>query len=304
MKLAIVGAAGSIGSPSAFYIAQRNIVDKIIMIDPNQKLLKNHAMDMTQAVLEVSDSEISIGDYKDLGGADIIVLSAAQPAAAVTSRNAWLKGNLELLRDVTGEIKKYARDKVMVVVTNPVDICTYYVYKQLGWSRDKIIGFNVNDSVRVRWALHKTTGLEYKKLDGLCIGEHGACQVPLFSQVTYAGQPLELTEEVRAATRKAVRDWTTEFLELADARTTGWLCCITLSDVIADLVNGSKKPIVSTTPLEGEYRERDICLGVPVMLGPTGIREIVDLPISAEERAQFHEAADNVRRVIRAAGLQ
>ncbi|MDR1242210.1 MAG: hypothetical protein LBM00_05440 [Deltaproteobacteria bacterium] len=304
MKLAIVGAAGSIGAPTAFYIAQRNIVDKIVLIDPNQKLLKNHAMDMTQAVLEVSDSEISTGDYKDLAGVDIIILSAAQPAAAVTSRNAWLKGNLELLRDVTGEIKKHVRDKVIIVVTNPVDICTYYVYKQLGWSRNKIVGFNVNDSVRVRWALHKTTGLDYKKLDGLCIGEHGMYQVPLFSQVTYEGKPLAITDEVRAATNKAIHDWTTEFLELADARTTGWLCCITLSDLVADLVKGSSKPIVSTTPLEGEYRERDICLGVPVMLGPTGIQEIVSLPISAEERMQFHEAAENVRRVIRDAGLQ
>jgi malate dehydrogenase len=303
MKLAIVGAAGSIGSPTAFYTAQRNIVEEIILIDPNQKLLKNHAMDMEQAVLEVSSTKISIGDYKDLAGVDIIMMSAAQPSSVVTSRNLWLKGNLELLKDITGEIKRHANNKVFIMVTNPVDICTYYVYKELGWDRSKFVGFSVNDSVRVRWALHKTTGLDYKKLDTLCIGEHGSHQVPLFSQVTYAGEPLAISEEVKATTRKAIEDWTAEFLELADARTTGWLCCLTLSDLVAEIVQGSKKPIVSTTPLEGEYREQDVSLGVPVMLGPEGIREIVSLPVSADELAQFHEAANRVRGLIREAGL-
>ena len=97
MKRTIIGAAGSIGAPTAFYTALRNVVGEIKMIDPNAKLLKNHVMDMEQAVREKSDTRITAADYSDLGDCDILMITAAKPSSNVKSREEWMTGNLQLL---------------------------------------------------------------------------------------------------------------------------------------------------------------------------------------------------------------
>ena len=305
MKAAILGAAGSVGAPTAFYTAQRNILEEIVLIDPKEKLLKNHTMDMAQAVQEApSDTQVRVGAYKDLAGVDIIVVAAAEPAPITSSRDAWLQNNLKMLDEICAQIKKYANNQIIITVTNPADVCNYYIYKKLNWDRKKIVGFCLNDSMRIRWALHKATGLDFNKLDCFCMGEHGVMQVPIYSLAKYDGQPFTVSEEIKIGAKKASDDWVDEFLKIADVRTTGWLCCITISKLIAAIIKGGPEVLPVTTPLDGEYGEKNVCLGVPVLLGPEGIRRIVDLPITAEEKSQFHAAAEKVRGLIKSTGLQ
>lgn len=303
MKLAIIGAAGSIGAPTAFYTGLLGVVDEIKMIDPNTKAVKNHVLDMSQAVLARSNTKITVADYPDLGDCDIILLGAAKPQTQASSRDDWLAGNLQLLSKIQEDIAKYAHNKIIICATNPTDVFTYYLLKKLGWDKNKLMGFCINDSVRIAWGLSNVLGLEYSKFETLSIGEHGAHQVPLWSQVKYDGKPMEVALDVREKVVKAISDWTTEILAIADIRSSGWLSCVTLAQMVSDIVKGSKRPIPVTTFLDGEYGQKDICLGVPTLLGPNGVEKIVELDINADEKQQFNNAADKVRSLMKGAGL-
>ncbi|MDL2307197.1 hypothetical protein LJC48_04105 [Desulfovibrio sp. OttesenSCG-928-C06] len=304
MKLAIIGAAGSIGAPTAFYTALQNVVDEIKMVDPNKDLLKNHVMDMDQAVIEASNTKVVAADYSDLGDCDIFMIVAAKPAKVAASRDEWLADNLGLLKFIQADIKKYAHNKPIICATNPSDVCTYYLYRELGWDRNKIIGFCVNDGVRVKWALSHLMNLDYKKLDAMCIGEHGIMQVPLWDHVTYDGKPLTIPADIRKAAPEMIENWLQEFLPVASTRTTGWLSAISLASLVRDIAQGSKRPIAVTTPLDGEYGQKGICLGVPAILGPNGVEKIVELDLAQEQKDQMNAAAAKVRGLIEASGIK
>ena len=254
-------------------------------------------------MLQKSDIWMTTAAYSHLGDCDILMITAARPSSNVSSSDEWMTSNLQLLSRIQQDIGKYASNKILISATNPSDVCTYYHYKNLGWDRSKIIGFCVNDSVRVRWALSIVMGLDYKEIDALCIGEHGPKQVPLWDKVTYRGKPLEVPVELREKAYQTIDAWTTEFLTIADARTTGWLSCISLSQLVADIAQGSKRPISVTTPLDGEYGQKGICLGVPAILGPNGVEKIVEMELSPSESADFQEAATKVRGLLKDAGI-
>lgn len=304
MKLAIIGAAGSIGAPSAYRIAMDNLFEEIKLVDIRRDLLKNHVMDMSQAVIEASDTKVTFAEYDEIGDCDIFMNVAAAPAGNVSSRDEWLAANLETLRDIHRELKKVAHNKVLINATNPSDVCAWFHYKHLGWDRGKIIGFCVNDSIRIKWALRQLMGLDYRKLDCLCIGEHGVKQVPLWGSVTYDGHRLEVPPEIRARAVRAVNDWTADYLTVCAERTSGWLSALGMLELVRGLVKGDpQRPIAVTTPLAGEYGEKDVCLGVPAILSPKGVERIVEWPLDEEEKRQYHEAAEKVRGLIREAGI-
>ncbi len=195
------------------------------------------------------------------------------------------------------------RDKLLINATNPSDVCTYFHYKQLGWDRKKIIGFCVNDSIRIKWGLHQIMGLDYRKLDCLCIGEHGVRQVPLWGSVSYDGEPLAVPREVREEVVRAINDWTLEYLGVCESRTSGWLSALGMLELVRAVVRADpEKPISVTTFLDGEYGETDVCLGVPAIVSPDGVEKIVEWPLDDAEKRQYREAADKVRGLIRDAG--
>lgn len=304
MKLAIIGAAGSIGAPTAYRIAMDNLFEEIKMVDIRRDLLKNHVMDMSQAVIEKSDTKVTFAEYDEIGDCDIFINVAAAPAGNVRSRDEWLPANLATLRDIHKELKKVAHNKLFINATNPSDVCTYFHYKQLGWDRGKIIGFCVNDSIRIKWGLHQIMGLDYRKLDCLCIGEHGVKQVPLWGSVTYDGEPLAVPRETREQVVTAINDWTLEYLGVCESRTTGWLSSLGMLELVRAVVKADPaKPIGVTTFLDGEYGETGVCLGVPAIVGPEGVIKIVEWPLDDEEKRQYGEAAEKVRGLIRDAGI-
>lgn len=303
MKLAIIGAAGSIGAPIAYRIATENLFEEIKMVDIRRDLLKNHVMDMAQAVVEKSDTKVSLAEYDAIGDCDIFVNVAAAPASNVSSRDEWLAGNLKMLEGMHANLKKVVHNKVLINATNPSDVCTYYHYKHLGWDRKKIIGFCVNDSIRIKLGLNQLMGLEYKKLDCLCVGEHGIKQVPLWGSVTYDGEPVNVPLDIREKIMKGIHDWTAEYLTVCEGRTSGWLSSVGMTELVTAVVKGNNKPIAVTTPLEGEYGQRGVCLGVPAFLSPDGVEEIVEWPLDENEQRQYAEAADKVRGLIKDAGV-
>jgi len=319
-KVAFIGGAGTVGSSAAFRVATLGIASEIVLIDARPNLAMSHVMDLEQAVAEISDSRIVGGDWTDLAGCDLVVLSASLPERNVASRDEYLAGNLEIVRSAAGHLAA-CPEAVVVVATNPVDVFTYVLAELAGGAPSRFVGYSYNDTLRFRWALARTLRVAMADVDALVLGEHGDMQVPLFDLVSVKGVPVGLNEQQRQEVETATRTWFSTYQGLNAGRTSGWTSAMGIAGLVAAIAGSADSaggagalavaaPDAAGAPaavrgllpcsavLHGEYGLSGISLGVPVVLGPDGVRQIVEVPLTPVERSQLHAAADKVRGLI------
>jgi malate dehydrogenase len=252
-------------------------------------------MDLEQGIAEYSNTEIKLGHWEDLKQTDIILITASVPEMNVQSRIEYLSSNLEIIKSVCSNIKKYSSNSIIINATNPVDIINLAIWKFTNFDRNKIIGFSRNDTLRFRWAIARVLGINIKDVSAICIGEHGEKQVPLFSKIEIAGRRYELTEEEKNRVNYEINNWFLKYQSLKSGRTSGWTSSLGLSEVIKCIVTSSETIVPCSAILEGEYGLYDVSIGVPTKLGINGIREIIELPLNEEEYYKFVDAAQKVQ---------
>jgi malate dehydrogenase len=331
-KVAFIGGAGTVGSSAAFRLATLDIASEIVLIDARPNVAMSHVLDLEQAVAEISGTRIVGGDWADVAGCDIVVLSASLPERNVASRDEYLAGNLDIVRKVAGHLAA-CPEAVVIVATNPVDVFTFLLARLAGGAPGRFVGYSYNDTLRFRWALARTYDVTVADVDALVLGEHGDMQVPLFDRVSVKGAPVRLAEQQRQEVEAATRAWFSNYQSLGAGRTSGWTSAIGIGRLVAALADragstggegAAGDPAAAATAvgdpartanagggllpcsavLHGEYGLSEVSLGVPVVLGPGGIRQIVEFPLTPLEWGRLHAAAEKVRGLIdRASGL-
>ncbi len=271
MKLGVVGGAGLLGSTSAFLAGMKGYLDEIKIIDIKENLAKSHVLDMGQAIFSASGTVVSYGEYKDLADCGIILISASIPERQVADRMEYLRDNIKIVKPICEQIKANCNEAVIINATNPVDIFNYIIWKILGWDRKKILGFNGNDTYRLKWAAAEVTKKDIKKIDGFCIGEHGNGQVNLYDQMTFEDLPLNLSAEEIKNIEDMTSNFFTAFQSLNSGRTSGWTSSINIEELIEAVATNSGKVIECSSVLLGEYGYNGVSFGVPVSVGSEGI---------------------------------
>ncbi len=303
------------GSSAAFRLATLDIASEIVLIDARPNLAMSHVMDLEQAVAEISGSRIVGGDWADVAGCDLVVLSASLPERNVASRDEYLAGNLDIVRRAAEHLTT-CPEAVVVVATNPVDVFTYVLAGLAGGAPSRFVGYSYNDTLRFRWALARTLDVAMADVDALVVGEHGEMQVPLFDLVNIKGVPVALTAKQRREVETATRTWFSTYQSLNAGRTSGWTSAMGIARLVGALAGradsassaataGDSAPVggvVGLLPcsaiLQGEYGLSGVSLGVPVVLGPGGVRQIVEVPLTPVERSELHAAGEKVRGLI------
>ncbi|MBW1861838.1 MAG: hypothetical protein JRJ02_05635, partial [Deltaproteobacteria bacterium] len=284
MKISIIGAAGSIGAPAAFCIGENQLADTIAMIDLPGDGLDCHAYDLATGV-SCKDIKVVSGGLELLEGSSIVMMTAAIPMQRVSSRQDMLSANLSLTVEVAQSIRQYCPDAILIQVSNPIEPLAYATYQIAGLKKEKIIGYTINDTFRLRMLLAKGLKTEASKVEAIVIGEHGATQVPLFSQVKVAGNPVEISQEAKqrffAETPEIYKKL--EYFREKTGRTAGWTSAIGITNIVRAIVTDSREVLPCSTILQGEYGMTDVCLGVPAIIGAGGIERIIELPLNPEE---------------------
>lgn len=271
MKLGVIGGAGLLGSTSAFLAGMKGYLEEIKLVDIKENLAKNHVMDMGQAIYPYSGTKITFAEYKDLSDCGVILISASIPERKVSDRMEYLRDNMKIIKPICQNIKDFCKDAVIINATNPVDIFNYIIWKLVGCDRKKILGFNGNDTFRLKWAVSNVTGKGFSSLDGFCIGEHGNGQLNLYEQMTCGGKPLCLSQKEIAEVEEITSNFFAKFQALDSGRTSGWCSSINIEELIEAVATDSGKTIVCSSVLEGEYGYSKISFGVPVSVGSEGI---------------------------------
>jgi malate dehydrogenase len=295
MKVVIVGGGGGVGASVAFNLLLRDEPFDCVLLDVREEMAVSHAMDLEQVVAQGASGSVRVGDDGDYAGADVVVMCAAEPLGLDPSRHVYLRGNAAILRSVSAAMGTAGFDGVLVVVTNPVDpLCTLAV-RELGLDRRRVIGYSLNDSLRLRTAIAAGSGIPPAELDAWMIGEHGDASVALFDRVTRWGKRVELDAEARGAARAWVGDWYRRHVSLDSGRSSTWTSGVGVAGMVAALAGPPNGLWPASVVLEGEYGIDAVALSVPVELGPGGVARVHELELAPDEREGLLRAAEVVR---------
>lgn len=298
--ITIIG-SGKVGGDAALFSALKRLDDKILLLDVVNGLPQGEAMDINHMLSEQGiDVEIKgSNDFADMQGSKIVVVVAGSGRKPGMTRMDLLKINAGVVKSVVENIKKYAKDSMIIPVTNPLDPMAYVTYKASGFEKNRVFGMGgMLDLSRFRQFIHEATGHSRDSIRALVIGEHGENMLPLprFSSVSgiplSAFLPKEKLDELILNTKQVAA----KVIELKGA--TVHAPGNAISAMIESIVRDRKQVIPVATYLDGEYGHSDVTIGVPAVIGKNGVEKIVELDLNAEEKAAFDAGVKNVKDAI------
>ena len=285
MKLGFIG-SGRIGSTTAFACLLGLDLDKIVLVDVLKDLAVGEAMDLQHAAVGVGkDTEIVGGkDYRLLGGSDLIVVSAGIARKPGMSRLDLASKNCEIIRQVARNIVKNCLDSKIIVVTNPMDVMTYIMWKETGKSRNEVFGMgNMLDSIRL-WDRLNATGIKFDK--AWVIGEHGDS---MFIPRSIAKVKGEVDWDLVI---KGVRKIAAEIIRRKGATVFG--PAVAIYRMVRAVLEDRKEEIPTSMVLNGEYGIKNVAIGVPAILGKNGA-EVLEYKLKSDELNNLKKSASIIR---------
>jgi L-lactate dehydrogenase len=304
-KVVIVG-AGLVGSSTAFSLVTQGICDEVRIIDINKDKARGEVMDLCHCVEYLNRNvKVMIGDYKDCTDADFVVITAGAPPKANQSRLDTLELTARITKSIVGPVMESGFNGHFIVVSNPVDIISYYVYKLSGLPKNQVIGTGTAmDTARLKHYIGEIIHVDPRSVQGYTMGEHGDSQMCPWSNVMIGGKKIldiiEDNEEYKDLNLDdLVKKVTTVGLEILGIKgTTCYGIASTVVGIIKAILYDENKIIPVSTLLEGEYGEEDVYCGVPVILNRTGVEDIIQVRLTEEEKAKFKKSVGVIREHI------
>ena len=298
--ITIIG-AGKVGGDAALFSALKQLDDQILLLDIAEGLPQGEAMDINHMLSEQGiDVEVKgSNNYEDMKGSNIVVVVAGAGRKPGMTRMDLLKINAGVVKDVVGNIKKYADDSLIIPVTNPLDPMAYITFKTSGFERNRVFGMGgMLDLSRFKQFIHEATNSPRKEIDALVIGEHGENMLPLTRLAKINGKSLPdiLSQEKLNNIFTSTKNVAAEVIKLKGA--TVHAPGNAISAMIDNVVNNKKHVMPVSTYLDGEYGHSDVSIGVPAVLGKNGIEEIIQLELNDSEKDWFEKGVKSVKDAI------
>ncbi|OIK09998.1 malate dehydrogenase [Bacillus sp. MUM 116] len=302
-KVSVIG-SGFTGATTAFLLAQKELGDVVLVDIPQmENPTKGKALDMLEAspVQGFDSNIIGTSNYEDTRDSDIVVITAGIARKPGMSRDDLVQTNQKVMKSVTQEIVKYSPNCTIVVLTNPVDAMTYTVFKESGFPKNRVIGQSgVLDTARFRTFVAQELNLSVKDITGFVLGGHGDDMVPLVRYSYAGGIPLEtlIPKERLEAIVERTRKGGGEIVNLLGNGSAYYAPAASLVEMCEAILKDQRRVIPSIAYLEGEFGYDGIYLGVPTILGANGIEKVIELELTAEEKAALDKSAESVRNVM------
>ena len=302
MKVTVVG-AGAVGATTADNIIRKELCQELVLLDIKEGLAEGKALDMTQtAALLGFDTTItgSTNDYSKTAGSDVVVITSGIPRKPGMTREELIGTNANIVKGVAQNILQHSPDTIIIVISNPMDTMTYLTLKSTGLSKNKIIGMGgILDSARFKCYLSLALGCSPNDLNAVVVGGHGdTTMIPLIRLATWNSIPvtnfLSTDQQKQIVSDTMVGGATLTKL----IGTSAWYAPGAAGAALVETIVRDEKRLFSCcVSLEGEYSQKDICLGVPVVIGKNGWEKIVDYKLNEEEQGAFNKSADAVRNM-------
>lgn len=299
VKCAVVG-TGNVGATIAYTLTGTGLFSEIILIDVDRKKADGEAMDISDGIPFLIPVKVKSGALSDISGADIVIITAGANQKPGETRLDLLTKNLMIFDDLAGMIKKYNTDALYIVVTNPVDILTYYLQMKTSIPKNRIIGSGtVLDTARLKQLLSGYFRIDSRNIHSFVIGEHGDSEVPVWSSANISGisfedfcrmQNREYNREVLERLFCSVRDSAYEIIKYKGATYYG--IAQATRRIVSGIVRDERCVLTISTLARGEFGIDGVCLGLPSVIGREGVCEILNIPLSYDELTRLKSSAE------------
>ena len=304
-KCGVVG-VGFVGACCAYTLAVSGLFSEIVLVDVNRQKAESEAADINHGVSFAKPCHVGAGDYSDLSGCGLVILAAGANQRPGETRVALLGRNRTILSAVVGQVVQAARDAVLLVVSNPVDVLTCMAQRLSGLPAGRVIGSGtVLDTARLKYLLGQRLGVDGRNVHAFIIGEHGDSELAVWSSANISGVDLDdycritgiddpaavlrgIYESVRGAAYPIIEGKGATYYGIAMA----------VRRIAEAIVRDERSVLPVSSLITGHYGVDGVCLGVPSIVGRGGVQAVLDIPLAPEELAQLQRSARKMRELI------
>ena len=301
-KVTVIG-AGMVGATTAQYLAQRNIAD-VVLVDIVENLPQGKALDLAEAgpVIGYDVAVTGSNDYSATAGSDVVVITSGSPRKPGMSRDDLLRVNMNIVRSVTEQAAKNSPDAVIIVVTNPLDAMCHVALETSKFDSKRVLGqAGVLDSARFRTFIAMELGVSPKDVNAFVLGGHGDTMVPLTRYSSVAGIPISqlISAERIDSIVQRTRDGGGEIVKLLGT-SAYYAPAASVVDMVEAVLLDENRVIACSAYLTGEYGLKDLYVGVPAKLGAGGVKQVLEIELTDDERGALQNSAGAVQELVSA----
>ena len=301
MKTAIIG-AGNVGATCAMRLLEAGLCD-VVLLDVVESIAKGKAEDLMDAASLIGHDRTILGtsNYADIAGSDIVIIAAGFARKPGMDREELLNKNASVVRDVAKQVVSHTKKPIIIVVTNPLDVMAYLVFRESGLSRKRVFGMaGVLDSSRMNLMAARTIKKPLKTIQTLVLGTHGETMVPVVSQSKIGNNDISdsTTEENLAEILKRTKSRGAEIVSYFGTGSAFYAPSAGVLKMVKAIIENTNEILPCSCFLQGEYGIKDVYLGVPAVIGSGGVDKIVELSLTEDEAKQLKAAAESVRAQI------
>jgi malate dehydrogenase len=298
-KITVVG-AGNVGATAAQRVAEKELARTVVLVDIAEGIPQGKGLDQWQsAPIEGFDSRvIGTNGYDETAGSDVVIITAGIARKPGMSRDDLLNTNAGIVKQVSEQIKRTSPDAIIIVVSNPLDVMCYVAKEVSGFPRERVIGMaGVLDTARYRAFLADAMDVSVRDISAMVLGGHGDTMVPLISYTTVSGIPVTqlLAREKLDAIVDRTRNGGAEIVKHLKTGSAYYAPSAGAVEMAEAIVKDNKRILPCSAWLEGEYGMSGLFLGVPCKLGRKGLERIIEVELTADERAALERSAEAVR---------
>ena len=302
MKVSVIG-AGNVGATCAQMIAQKNIVNEVVLVDIKEGLSEGKSLDLWQAApINYYDTRLtgSTNDYSKTKGSEVVVITSGVPRKPGMSRDDLISINAGIVKSVTENVVKHSPHAKIIIVSNPLDVMTYAALMTSKKPKNEVFGMaGILDTARYRAFLAEALDISPRDIQALLMGGHGDTMVPLPRYTTVAGIPVtELIDEDKlAAIVERTKKGGGELVKLMG--TSAWYAPgSAAAQMVESIVMNQKRIFPCCVKLDGEYGLKDMFVGVPVKLGKNGVEQIIEVKLNDSEKQLLSDSSKAVKKVM------
>lgn len=306
-KVVIIG-AGNVGSTTAYTIINQGLCEEVVLIDVNKEKAYGEALDMQHSVYFMNRNiKVKAGDYADCADADVVILTASAPMPKDSNdRLKMLEPSLNVIGSIVDSVKASGFDGIYVVVSNPVDIMTYYTWKKSGLPKERVIGSGTTlDSARLCCELAEMYDLDAKSVEAFVMGEHGDSEIVSWNSATIGGKQVDdvmsdNADRTGSTTKEDLRNKTVQAgWEIFNRKgNTCYGIAASTSAIVKSILFNENRIYPVTVELEGQYGIDGVFLSVPAIIGKNGIKEVVEIKLEPDELKALQQSADILKSFI------
>ncbi|WP_337103610.1 L-lactate dehydrogenase [Paenibacillus sp. YIM B09110] len=295
-KVVVIG-VGAVGSTTAYTLLLRSRMDELVLIDANVNKAVGDALDMNHGMPFLGQAKVWAGSYEDCKDADIVIITAGAAQRPGETRTDLLKRNAAIYESIITEVLKYNSDGILLIATNPVDIMSYFTWQKSGWPINRVIGSGtLLDSARFRYLIGQRLHIDPRSVHAHIIGEHGDTELPVWSLANVAGTNFSLSDTAKSEIFANTRDAAYQIIEAKGA--TYYAIALALDRIVTAILRDESAVLNVSTLLDNYHGVSDVFMGVPCIVDRQGVREVLDIRISEEEKALLHRSANHLKELI------